>query len=246
MKASTRGVLGAAFILGMCALCVRLGFWQLDRLEQRRARNHAAEAALAQPPLTLDAAAARAIDADPARFVGRRVRVAGVYAPNGEVLLRGRVREGRPGVFVVTLLAVDGLGRMVLVNRGFVPSPDAASVENPAQYAEPGPRTVEGILQAIPVTGDAGAPSRTAAGTLTFRRLDLPTLQARTPGLLPLVVQQLPGAGAATATPPLREPPPALGEGSHFSYAVQWFSFAAIGVVGLLVLALRSRRRERA
>ncbi|HEU0052466.1 MAG TPA: SURF1 family protein [Longimicrobium sp.] len=245
MKLSLRGALGAAFILGMCALCVRLGFWQLDRLEQRRARNHAVETAFAQPPLVLDAATAAAVDADPARFVGRRVRATGVYAPAGEVVLRGRVREGRPGVFLATPLTVAGLDRPVMINRGFVPSPDAASVENAARYAEGGTRTVEGVFQTIPVTSDSGAPSRTASGTLTYRRLDLPTLRAAHPGLLPLAIQQLPGPDSATAGPPLREPLPPLTEGSHFSYAVQWFSFATIGVVGLAILVFRANRRRR-
>ena len=40
--------------------------------------------------------------------------------------------------------------------------------------------------------------------------------------------------------------PPELTEGNHFSYALQWFSFAIIAGVGLVVLIrsdLRDRRR---
>jgi surfeit locus 1 family protein len=40
-------------------------------------------------------------------------------------------------------------------------------------------------------------------------------------------------------------PLPPLGNGPHLSYAVQWFSFAAIGLIGLVVVFLR-RRREAA
>jgi cytochrome oxidase assembly protein ShyY1 len=36
------------------------------------------------------------------------------------------------------------------------------------------------------------------------------------------------------------EPPP-LGAGTHLGYALQWFSFALIGLTGWIVLLLRSR-----
>jgi cytochrome oxidase assembly protein ShyY1 len=46
---------------------------------------------------------------------------------------------------------------------------------------------------------------------------------------------------------PRRIPPPALDEGPHFSYAVQWFTFTAIGLIGwplLLRKAARDRQRS--
>ena len=241
MKLSFRGALAAAFVLAMCAVCVRLGFWQLDRLEQRRARNAAQEAALAQPPVELDAASAAAIRRDPARFVGRRVRVRGTYAPGGEVVLRGRVHEGRPGVHLATPLAVEGGGALVLVNRGWVPSPDAATVDA-ARYAEPGVHAVDGILQEIPATDDGGEPSG-PDGARTFRRLDRAALRNSIgPALLPLYVQQLPSSDESRRGPPVRVALPPPGEGPHLGYAVQWFSFAAIGVIGLGILLFRARR----
>jgi len=53
-----RDFLAIAFVLVMCGVCVRLGFWQLDRLAQRRARNHAIEAAGRMPALAWDSATA--------------------------------------------------------------------------------------------------------------------------------------------------------------------------------------------
>jgi surfeit locus 1 family protein len=248
MKLSVRGVLAAAFIVGMCALCVRLGFWQLDRLEQRRARNAALVRMGALPPLALDAATADSIRRDPARFVNRRVTVRGTYLPQGEIVLRGRAHEGSPGVHLVTPLAVEGGRLLVMVNRGWAPSPDAATID-PAPFAEPGDREVTGLLQEIPVTDDGGTPSGARPGTgaagVTYRRLDRAMLERRFgPRLLPLYVQQLPdprSAGAASA--PERVPAPALSEGSHLGYAIQWFSFAVIGLVGLAILLARERRK---
>ena len=36
--------------------------------------------------------------------------------------------------------------------------------------------------------------------------------------------------------------PPALDDGPHLSYAIQWFGFALIGVIGACVVAFRARR----
>lgn len=241
MKLSVRGVLAAAFILGMCALCVRLGFWQLDRLEGRRARNAAVGAAGALPTLVLDSAALAAVAESPAAYVNRRVRVRGAYDPAGEVVLRGRAREGQPGVHLATPLRVEGGGGAVLVNRGWAPSPDGATVRR-APLAEPGAREVVGLLQEIPVTEDGGQPASAGGRDTTFRRLDLAAVRSRSPyAVLPLYVQQLPDA-APRDRPPFRVPPPELGEGPHLGYAIQWFSFAAIAVVGFLVVALRRKR----
>lgn len=242
MKVTFRGVLAALFVLVVAAVCVRLGFWQLDRLEQRRARNAAVAAAESRPTLPLDSAAMERIVEDPAAYVHRRVRVRGTYDTSGDVVLRGRAREGQPGVHLVTPLRVEGLPAAVLVNRGWVPSPDGATVER-SPYAEPGTHEVTGILQEIPVTLDRGQPAVSGrGGDTTFRRLDREVVRTRSPyPVLPLYVQQLPDSSAVPASLPVRVAPPTLDEGPHLSYAMQWFGFAAIAVVGFAVVVLRRR-----
>jgi len=249
MRVSLRGVLAAEFVLGMCAVCVRLGFWQLDRLQQRKARNHALAAAGHMPVLGYDSMTAAAIERDPARFLNRRMRAVGSYDPSGEIVLRGRADDGRPGVHLVTPLVVPGVPQALLVNRGWVPSPDAATVDA-RPYAEPGARTVDGILMEIPRgTRNGGEPAAQrapgGAATPSYRRLDLDVLRRveRRP-IVRLYLQQLPGADSARGRPPVRVPLPPMDNGPHLSYAFQWFSFAAIGVIGLVVVFLRRRRED--
>lgn len=241
MKWTIRGVVAAALVLAMCAVCVRLGFWQLDRLEQRRARNAAVRAAQAQPPVPLDAAAFAAASADPDAFEWRPVEAAGTFHHAGDLLLRGRGREGQPGVHLVSPLVLAD-GRVVMVNRGWLPAPDAATA-NASAYRTAGPVRVAGVLRPMRVSEDGGMPAEgRAGGDSTWRRIDLGAARARSPGaVLPLYLQRLPAPGDA-ASPPLAEPLPALSQGNHLSYAVQWFSFATIGVVGLVIL-VRKRRR---
>jgi len=62
--------------------------------------------------------------------------------------------------------------------------------------------------------------------------------------LLPFVIQQLPPSTALDRPLPpglIRWPAPELSDGPHLSYAVQWFSFAIIIVVGSVALLRKGR-----
>src|SRR5260370_612801 len=77
-------------------------------------------------------------------------------------------------------------------------------------------------------------------------------LDAAAPGVsvpyrvLPLGTEQLAPSAAGYRSVPsglIRWPSPELSDGPHLSYAIQWFSFALISVVGSLALA-RKRAAE--
>lgn len=238
MTVTPRGIVAALLVLVVAAVCIRLGFWQLDRLDQRRARNIQIEEALAAPVIPLDSEGLGSFEQDPLAFVNRRVRLRGRYDPEHEIVLRGRARGGRPGVHVVTPLRISGSDAAVLVNRGWAPSPDAATVTL-APLAEPGPREVKGLVHRFPAPGADAIPLSTeAVGTLSLQRLDLALLRAHLPyPILPVYIQQLPGS--PRAEPPLRMPIPEPDEGPHLGYAIQWFSFATIAVIGFFLVVIR-------
>jgi surfeit locus 1 family protein len=241
VKRNWRGVVAAVLVLMAAALCVRLGFWQLDRLGERRARNAAVRAAQRQPQMTLEAAAFAAASADPAAYEWRPAVAEGTFHHAGDMLLRGRSRDGRPGVHLVSPLVLAD-GRVVMVDRGWVPAPDAASADAGA-FRTSGPVRITGVLRPITAEADGGLPAA-GRGTAdsTWRRIDLEAARARSPGaVLPLYLQRLPQS-ADPPSPPLAEPLPELSEGNHLSYAVQWFSFALIAVVGLGIMMRRKGR----
>ncbi|HEX6041190.1 SURF1 family protein [Longimicrobium sp.] len=241
MKRTTRGVVAAVLVLAMAAGFVRLGFWQLERLGERRARNAAVRQAQGQAPLTLDAATFAAVSANPAKYDWRPVVAEGTFHHPGDMLLRARGREGRPGVHLVSPLVLAD-GRVVMVNRGWISAPDAASAVTDS-FRTSGPVRVTGVLRPLTESADRGMPAAGRAGAdSTWRRIDLAAARARSPGaVLPLYLQRLPSA-SDPPSPPLAEPLPELSEGNHLSYAVQWFSFATIAVVGLVILLRRKPR----
>jgi len=163
-----RTVLFGASLL-VAAAAVGLGLWQLRRLGARREANRMAAAARAMPPLLV-------AGADSVRLgLNRRARLVGLFDEHHEFLLRGRVVQGVPAVLVVTPLRTPGRDTAVLVNRGYVPAPDATD-PGAATWSEPGTIEVEGVLLPVPDRGD-GAPLL-RDGRETWRALDLAAMHA--------------------------------------------------------------------
>src|SRR5689334_22286523 len=153
---------GVTLGIVVAAVCVRLGIWQIARLHEKEALNARLRAALAAAPGDL-AAADRALargGADALRF--GRWTASGRYDETRQFLLKGRARTGEPGVEVVTPLVPDSAagaagGVAVLVDRGWIPSVDAATAK-PEQYPAPGTRAVTGLAEPL---GRGGAAAYT-------------------------------------------------------------------------------------
>jgi surfeit locus 1 family protein len=221
-------------LLLVAAVFVRLGFWQLSRLQERRAANLAAAAARAEPPRELGTGA----DWTAEELNERWVEASGEYDHRREVVIRGQAFQGTPGVWVVTPLRLMQGDSAVLVLRGFVPAADAVRADVDS-LREPGMVRVRGLATPIPSGG--GHPLE-HAGRTTWARLDLAPLRERLPyPLLPVLVRQTSDSGLPRS--PRRLPAPELSEGPHLSYAVQWFAFAAMTVAfGALVVGRGGRR----
>ncbi len=235
-----RTVVAAVVVAAAAAVCVRLGFWQIDRLHQKQALNRQLREALALPPFVVTGIAPRFV-IDPPR--PHRDLVAGTYDERHQVLLSARSHAGAPGVHVVTPMVLADGRSAVLIDRGWLSAPDAATAL-PQDHPEPGLRRVVGLAEPIG-RGLGGPPLRVLeADSVTVwsaARLDLDSLAKRVPySLASFSVRALPEAGAPAE--PVREPPQPWDEMMHTSYAIQWFTFAAILLVGPLFLA-RSRRR---
>ncbi len=226
----------AVLIVGILVAlgCVRLGLWQLDRLSQRRAENRLYQARLELPVLALTSA----VDSLPRDSLHwRRATAQGVYDFDRQVVVVGRSVQGTPAVYVVTPLLLAG-GRALLVERGWVYSPDTRAVELEALRESDTAEVAGVLLRPAPLRRfEVGS----AAWPLFVPSHDPVALAAVYPyPLLGVVLRRSQPAGT---TPKLRPVPlPELSEGSHLSYAVQWFSFAAIALVGSAILYRRSAR----
>jgi surfeit locus 1 family protein len=230
-----RALLVTLLVAAVAAVCVRLGFWQLDRLRQKRALNARMREALAEPALPFGSAPAESL-------AGRRVVLRGTYDEHHQLLLAARTDGGGPGVHVVTPLRPEGGGDAVLVDRGWLAAADAATA-HPQDYPEPGLRDVIGIAEPAPRATRAGyrAMESDSIQVWSSLRVDLDSLRARLPyAIAPILLRQLPAPSLAAL--PKRVSPRPLDETMHVSYAIQWFFFATILVVGSIALAISRRR----
>ena len=224
---------------------INLGFWQLRRLEQRRALNEAILAGLNAPVTVLTGE-----DVDPETLQRHRVSAVGAFDNDENIVIRNRPFQGRPGVRLVTPLKIEGSDRAVLVDRGWIPLDESAR-DRRRIYDESGTVTVEGIAYKTQTRPDRWLiPTDPTPGPGETRldewfRVDIERIQAQLPyPLLPIFIEESPDENAATDTPPLREEDIELSEGSHLSYALQWFSFALILVIVYGVLIRQELRKE--
>lgn len=221
--------------VAMAAVCVRLGFWQLARLEEKRTYNRAAAGRLAQPlvePATLPPDSA-------ARF--RRVRLDGTFDHERELVLVNRTRNGSPGVWLVTPLRSAANDTALLVVRGWVYAPDGRTVPERERWrAAAGLASDSGWVETEPVGAPATATDSVRAPG-GIRRLDPAMLRSRFPYPIRPWYAVLVGGDTLFKrdSTPARLAYPSLGEGQHQSYAIQWFSFAAIALVGTVAFVRR-------
>jgi surfeit locus 1 family protein len=236
-----RWVVALAALLA-AGVTARLGWWQLDRADQKIARQMAMTQREALPPLAWQAVASDAEGLEAQRH--RRVLLQGHWQHSATVYLDNRPMAGRAGFFVVTPLTLPD-GRSVAVQRGWVPRDplDRTRVASPTLPA--GLVSVEGRM--------AGPPSRlfdfdAPDGGLIRQNLDLSQYASEHRlRLLPTSVQQeAPPGAAGEADGLLRDwPKPATGVAKHHGYAFQWFALSAL-IVGLYLWfqIIRPRRQK--
>jgi len=219
-----------ALVGGM--VCVRLGIWQLDRLEQRRAFNAQVEAMWAAEPLDLTGKPAD----DLTTMEYRAVTLSGTYDFENQVVLRNRYYQNRYGYNLLTPLLLDD-GTAVLVDRVWIPADGNDSPAAWRNYDQPGRVDLQGQIRlghTRPEMG--GVPDATLApgqSKLAFwNNVNLERIGQQVPyPLLDVYVQ--PAVDPADETPPIPyQPEIELSEGPHMGYAVQWFTFAGILVLG--------------
>jgi surfeit locus 1 family protein len=227
---------------------VRLGFWQLDRLSQRRAFNSRVIEQVSRDPLVLDDPATVG---DLAAMEYRQIVVSGEYDPSNEIALRNQVWRDRYGVHLVTPLKIQGTAVYILVDRGWIPGEDfeaGLTAGNWDQYSEPGLITIQGVIRRSQTKADFGRitdpePNPGDQRILAWNWVNIEQIQKQTSyALLPVYIQQSPDA-QWDSLPYRSEPDLELTEGSHLSYAIQWFAFAGLLFFGYPFYVQKEEKR---
>ena len=207
-------------------VCIRLGIWQLDRLEQRKEFNTQFEEMKSSASLDLNNSATDEL----VLMEWRKIRVTGEYDFENQVAIRNQYHKGEYGYHLVTPVLFDG--KAVLVDRGWIPADGNSAPADWRKYDEPGPVDVEGQIRlgyVKPAIGGIEDPVPVGSEkTFLWNNLDLDKISMQSPyPILAVYIQTDMIEG--DETPPISyQPVVEISEGPHMGYALQWFAFAAI------------------
>lgn len=256
---SNKRVMLALVLLALVGgACVILGFWQLERAQQRQAIAADIQSGRQAAPVNLNASTAQQgqfKNWTPALAQGR-------WRGEFSVLLDNRNLAGRPGLWLATPLEMED-GRAVLVLRGWLARPigdqRAPIVDTPRQLQNIQgeltmhvPRLFElwasGNANRFSLSFDAqtrndGASERVDTGRLLrLQNLSLEKLSEQTGlNLIPVVLLQTSVSNDGLIR---TWPEPSVDADKNVGYAMQWFGFATICFIALFVLAWRKRRNR--
>lgn len=212
-------------------VCGRLGFWQVARHREKVQRNAIVQRQQRENPVTV-----AQMPREPAEAQYRPVLAGGRYDYSHELVLSNRTHQGSPGAELLTPMRIAGSDTAILVNRGWVYAPDGASVDH-ARWRESDSSSVVGYVQLY--SADAGT-TTAAADPRIVRRVSRSEIASKVPyPVAPYYLVQV--DTAIRPDRPARRSWPALDNGPHRGYAMQWFAFGVIALVGAGVVVMKER-----
>jgi surfeit locus 1 family protein len=240
---SKRNILPTLLVVVASIVMVRLGFWQLDRLAQRRVFNARVLAWIDAEPLTLNADALGGEDLPNMEY--RLVEVRGSYDYDQQIALRLQQFESQAGIHLITPLHIEGTNVFVLVDRGWIPLGKADQVGWSAFDEDDKVVTITARMRRAGEGPDFGSLvdptlSPDQDRLLLWYSIDPRRVAAQSglPILENVYLQQLPEDTDQTL-PFAQAPAVEISEGPHLGYAFQWFAFAAILLTGYPIYLLR-------
>ncbi|MFG2503710.1 SURF1 family protein [Streptomyces sp. NPDC048441] len=224
---------------------IELGFWQLHRHEHRVAQNAEISKALDAKPVPAEQLTSPGHSVSKSERY-RRVSAQGTYDTKHEVVVRRRTNSDEEiGFHVLTPFVLDD-GKVLLVNRGWIPAngPQTAFPKIPAPPK--GENTVTGRMMTDETSAESGIKNLQG---LPDRQIMLISSgqQAHSLGK-----EVLGGYIELTSPKPADGSPQVIGEpehsdiGPHMAYAVQWWLFCAGVPIGWVVLVRREVKDRRA
>jgi surfeit locus 1 family protein len=219
-----------------CTLFTTLGFWQWGRGQQREVQRAQFASAGSAPP---QAVTGDRLDRLP-RYA--RIRVEGRYDAAHQLLLDNVSRDGHPGYEVLTPLDLAA-GTTLMVDRGWLPFTGYHDRLPDVSLPDGGAVAIEGRLDRLPVPGIAAGRVPPASQGPWPRLTSFPTREQLAQALGRPVAEPVlrldPESGAGFDR---RWPLPGIAPERNYSYAIQWWSFAALTLVLFVVLNLEKRR----
>lgn len=211
------------------ALTVSLGNWQLNRAAEKLQLQERMEQRGNRSAIHLGTDPVQTAD-----ITYHKVEAAGEFLPEDTVYVDNRIRGGVAGYELITPLRLNGGGRCVLVNRGWVAAgPDRSHL--PEVRTPAGKLTVEGV--ALPGDQRVFELSKQVQSGRLWENVTVARYRSAFGlELQPVILRAQNDLGDGLA----RDwPPPDVGIDRHRAYAAQWFAMALAILVLYVVLTVK-------
>lgn len=232
-------------LIGLLFFClfVSLGFWQLDRAEQKKVLFADFEKRQSSPVLELDNNNINQYEKED--LLWRPVEVNGEFLEQYQILLDNQVEAGRAGYFVYTPFKLEQSESVVLINRGWVSTTNDRQ-SSPELIKTSGTVKIAGVVKSEPKTGlllKDTAPEKVTDSVYRVQKIYLTELQ----GLVKTKLQPYIIRLSSNSEHGYRRQwqPPGSGVSMHLGYAFQWFAFAAVLLVIYLALNFKKTRQDK-
>lgn len=214
-----------ALVIGVIGtgVLVRLGLWQLERLDWKEAMIAEAATMMAEAPVALPP------QPDPTRDRYRPVTFAGSFTQDEAHVLTS-TRDQGPGYRIITAFVTED-GRRIMIDRGYVPE-TARKTLRPGHAA-----SITGNLN-WPDDMTSSTPAPDTAANLWFGR-DVEAMAAYLGTEKVMVI-----ASADTGDGVTAQPATAAFRNDHLGYAVTWFGLALVWAGMTLYWLWRIRARK--
>jgi cytochrome oxidase assembly protein ShyY1 len=238
----TKWVFGHLLALTMVAVMIGCGFWQLNRLDFKRAINDRIEERATRLATDITTLEITKDNVDEFEYVP--VTATGRYDTANEVLVRNRTDgDGNPGFGLLTPLVLDD-GSAVVVERGWIPAALGQDIDTrpvPGITTPTDEVTVTGLLLKSESRGMFGPRDPDQGELPTLSRVDVARYaeQLDYPVVpMTLLIERNDQTPFDVVPRPFARPD--QGEGSHLSYAMQWFIFSTVVALGWPLVLYRT------
>ncbi|MEY3344288.1 MAG: hypothetical protein RL125_9 [Actinomycetota bacterium] len=206
-------------------LCLVAGNWQYERGVERRIENQVIRANFERPVIDLPLE----LRGDRSLYQGRMLRITGQFLAKEEILMRNRYFQDQYGFGVATLFQLTD-GRFVWIDRGWVKAGSSAT-EVPKIQAVPA-RTLTLLVRYRDDALDAkirGSFFATGKGQSQLARWNDEISVASEDFYFDLI--------GGDFEPLFPTPAPLVSDGPHLAYAIQWWFFGALVLLGRGLIA---------
>ncbi|WP_347989255.1 SURF1 family protein [Methylomonas sp. AM2-LC] len=224
-------LLGISVYIVLLVLLCSLGFWQLDRSEQKRQFLEKQQQAMADETV-INLNQQSVIDLAVSRYL--KVQVHGHYDVGHQFLIDNQMQDGKPGYYVLTPFLIDNSNRAVLVNRGWLPL-GAERSHLPAVEINTAVSEINGRINQFPAVGIKlkGAEIPTNSWPALVQVVDSEVLAAKLAyGLYNFQIEL--DAEASEGYKRQWKISAIISPEKHLAYAVQWFGLA-LALTGLFI-----------